>query len=93
MRENFFTQVTKRKMKKIEDMKLIKKIKKPEKLKIKAREKLSKVLVNIKVVAANITGMLNRFEYFTQNFLWKPKYLITVNMDPDLLTPGTNATH
>ena len=41
MRENFFTQVTKRKMKKIEDMKLIKKIKKPEKLKIKAREKLS----------------------------------------------------
>ena len=47
----------------------------------------------IKTVAAKITGILNRFEKKTAKFLLYPEKRRKIMIEPDLLTPGTNARH
>ena len=64
-----------------------------EKLNNKLPEVSSIVFIIKKVIAPVITGILRRFEYLTANFLWNPKNLITVRIEPDLLTPGIIAIH
>jgi hypothetical protein len=61
-RENLLTQTTKKKIKKSENTKLKTKIIIADRLNIIVSEKFSNVLISIKQVAANITGILRRFE-------------------------------
>ena len=91
--ENLFTHITKKYIKIIEKKKLRKKIIEVWKFINEPKELSNDEFKIIKIIAPIITGILKRFEYSTENCLWKPKNLIMVKIAPDLLTPGISARH